>query len=444
MRTAAHERTEGTTDAADGRSKVKIVTDINNFFKLKRVKTDLLISASCTFSLNILLTIYNFRGFSTQGMNTIDFTSIISHIYTAAFLMGFFATTVGHRSAQTAKTGKLPFLHPGVLEEGWFQYIPAGVGIKTALFMAIAWGSVMGSTVACFVLVLWTSMGMDIETDSMNGWLYAFYSGVFGGGFGYCMLAVGMIQGSTNVPQRILLAYNQQVRGGATDWVSVFTDKTKGGLTMAKSPTEIFQAFTPSLWRRFCSTALSLAGLCTLLTYGWLSDGDGNLLPVHGRDHLIFDMVGSTSFAAIFVSMSNSWLLKYVEMGSIPYLIPDVFSWGFYRIIPNGFKSPFRILKLSCANSAWWAFTATACTVACSYTLWVDIAFSGRSYIIIKALYYVPLCFAVSTMSIAQIATPNEEEYAELQAYIENRPPLTANEDEVFYVEIHVESPSTI
>ena len=91
----------------------------------------------------------------------------------------------------------VPFLLPEVLEQDWFQFIPRGAGVRLAFLMGFAWSAIAGTTVVILVVVLWAMLGMDQREDKMNGYLYAFYSSVMIGCFGYCMMTVGMLQGST-------------------------------------------------------------------------------------------------------------------------------------------------------------------------------------------------------------------------------------------------------
>ena len=48
--------------------------------------------------------------------------------------------------------------------------------------------------------------GKDQDDDKMNGYLYSVYQAVIGGFFGWNVIAVGMIQGSTTIPPEILAA----------------------------------------------------------------------------------------------------------------------------------------------------------------------------------------------------------------------------------------------
>lgn len=400
----------------------EIMKDIDEYFQVAKVKREMWVCTFGAFFVNLFGTFYNYKGMSSKGIMRFDFTMVITHIYVSTFMMGVAVTYVGHFSSRSRKSAsqQVPFLLPAVLEQDWFQFIPKGSGQLMALMMGFLWSAVAGTGVVILVVVLWAMLGMDQREDKMNGYLYAFYSSVMIGVFGHWMIIVGMLQGSTNIPKNVMEAFEKQTGGGnETDWVAVFTDKSKGGLTMAQSPAEVFEAFGNNHWRRFWLTVVFTAGACTMLTYGWLSDGEGRLLQVIGRDQMVVDMAGSSAFCAALVTVGCTFFQKYVEMGFLPYLVPELFTWGLYRLVPHKFPEPRKLLKRTVTNAFWWSGTATTFCVACSYLGGFTIHYSGYSYIMMKIAYYLPLCAVVSVMNIIQICDCDESEYNELMEVIE-------------------------
>ena len=102
--------------------------------------------------------------------------------------------------------------------------------------------------------------------------------------------------------------------------------------------------------------------------------------------------------------VSCTWFKNQIERGRLPYLDPILFDVGLLRGVPHGFEEPHRMAKRVGANAAFWCATIVSFTVAFSYILGVEIAFSGQSYVNMKILYYIPLCFVIAIMNILQLA----------------------------------------
>ncbi|KAH8056876.1 hypothetical protein JL722_7096 [Aureococcus anophagefferens] len=258
----------------------------------------------------------------------------------------------------------------------------------------------MGSSVVVLVLILWLMVGKDQDDDKMNGYLYSVYQAVIGGFFGWNVIAVGMIQGSTTIPPEILAAYERQKGGAEENERAHFRlDEKVVTTVMVDTVGKVFACFSAAHRVVFVTLVFAVASLSTAFTYGYLYDGDmnegdGGLNRVEGRDQLIADMCGSTLFAAVAVSLACSWYkgpiqgskrernsqlqrlrsrpfsTRPIENGKLPYLDPAVFDNGLLRGFPRDFSSSSRRVA---TNAGFWCAAVVSFTVAFSYILGAEI-----------------------------------------------------------------------
>ena len=400
---------EGVVSQQKTEQEVEILTDLKEYFELEDVGKELVGTAVFQALFDLLVTIYNYRGYSGD-IDRVDFTSVVTETYSKAFMLGWIVTAIGHFKARAKNKEKkqiIPFLHPSVLDEGALKYVPRGSSAAASLVTALFWTVVMGSSVVVLVLILWLMVGKDQDDDKMNGYLYSVYQAVIGGFFGWNVIAVGMIQGSTTIPPEILAAYERQKGGAEENERAHFRlDEKVVTTVMVDTVGKVFACFSAAHRVVFVTLVFAVASLSTAFTYGYLYDGDmnegdGGLNRVEGRDQLIADMCGSTLFAAVAVSLACSWYKGPIENGKLPYLDPAVFDNGLLRGFPRDFSSSSRRVA---TNAGFWCAAVVSFTVAFSYILGVEIVFSGQSYVNMKIMYYIPLCGLIAAMNVMQLA----------------------------------------
>ena len=306
---------EGVIATETKEEEVEILTDLKEYFELPDVGKELIGTAIFQFLFDLLVTIYNYRGYDGD-IDRVDFTSVVSETYTKAFMLGWIVTAIGHMKAKAVNKEKvkvIPYLHPDVWNEGGLKYVPRGADAKSSLVTALFWTVIMGSGVVGLVLVLWLAMGMDQEEDKMNGYLYSVYQAAIGGFFGWNVIAVGMIQGSTAIPPKVLIAYEKAKQGGDDEEngsAKLKLDAEASKILMVNSALKFWKSFTHLHRAILFSLVFAVACACTGFTYGYLYDGDqnegdGGLNRVEGRDQLIADMTSSTLFASVAVSATT-------------------------------------------------------------------------------------------------------------------------------------------
>ena len=360
--------------------------------------------------------VYNYGGFEGGQMDRVQFTSVMAEVYSKSFCFGIVCTGLGHHLANAKtkeKKRRLPFVHPSVLDAFPLNFLPRGQSATITVFMGVFWACVMGSALAALVLLLWFLMGMNHEKHAMPGAWYALYSAASAGLFAPALMAVGLLQGATDMPAVVMAAFNRQAgrTGAPADGrkARVLALCTRQTITIVQTPRALWRSFTSLNRTFFFFLVFALTAIGTAFTYAYLykkqnhSLEEASMYRLEGRDELIKDFAISTLFVCLCTCVSCTWYKAEVRNGAIAYLDPKLFETGIWRIVPYDFDAPYKTAKRCANNCAWWVFFAEAFTVAMSYILEWEIAFSGRAYVQLKVGYYVVLITLCAGMNVCQI-----------------------------------------
>jgi len=267
----------------------------------------------------------------------------------------------------------MPYVHPSVFTDGWMRFVPHDVpkicGSQLpvlSLTMGVFWGITLGGAFLMAILLIWLATGTDINA-SINGWGYTIVKSVYYGIFGYAMLFVAFVHGSSHIPPAVLTAYEESTFGTQLALVAhgrgqklmhkrnSFTVKRETVSKMVDTPSEVGMSMTfkQQQWCVgciFCAVFVQLAA-----TMPFLYEGPGLTMGrVEGIRFMAAEMCVTTFLNAFVVSLTSVVLCMEIESGDLPYLNPVCFKKGILRTFPFQFNEPAKHLRRCATNGLWW------------------------------------------------------------------------------------------
>jgi len=267
----------------------------------------------------------------------------------------------------------MPYVHPSVFTDGWMKFIPhdvpklCGSQIPVlSLVMGVFWGITLGGAFLMVILLIWLASGTKMDA-SINGWVYMSVKSVYYGIFGYAMLFVAFVHGSSEIPPAVLTAYEESTFGSQLALAAQGRDQkllhkrnsfnvVRETVTkMVDTPYEVGRAMSKTQ-RLKCYGSMVLAVMVQLVaTTSYLYKGPGvTMRSVKGIRTMASEMCGTTFLTAFMVSLTSIFLYAEIEAGAMPYMNPVCFKKGILRTFPFQFGEPAKHLRRCLTNGLWW------------------------------------------------------------------------------------------
>lgn len=281
-----------------GEQRIEILTELRPYFELDEVKSHLLHAWAFVTVFDMAGSVYNYGGFEGKAdMDRVQYTSVMAEVYSKSFCFGIICTALGHHLANAKnkeKKRRLPFVDPRCLDAFPLCVLPRGTTAVVTVFMGVFWATIMGSGLAALVLLLWFLMGasfpprgiffftlsiffltgMNHEKHAMNGAWYSLYSAACSGFFAPVLMAVGLIQGATDMPGVVKNAFERQQSrdgGGAAPSggkaARVLALSTRQTITIVRTPWQLWHSFSTHNKSFFFFLVFSLTAVGTAFTY---------------------------------------------------------------------------------------------------------------------------------------------------------------------------------
>mmetsp|Transcript_34332 Transcript_34332/g.103580 ORF Transcript_34332/g.103580 Transcript_34332/m.103580 type:complete len:675 (+) Transcript_34332:121-2145(+) len=357
--------------------KVTIVTEVSEFVAIPIVKFHLRKEAVTQALYQVVISLYLSGGnaFSGEIADVDGFIKLAGDVLFAAFYLGAAATFTGAYYCwdEITRKQRMPYVHPSVFTDGWMKFVPHDVpkicGSQLPLLsltMGIFWGITLGGVFLLAILLIWLASGTDMNA-SINGWGYTIVKSVYYGIFGYFMLFVAFVHGSSHIPPAVLMAYEESTFGSQLALAAhgrgqklmhkrnSFTVKRETLSEMVDTPSEVGESLTLKHQQWCCGCILCAVLVQLAATGNALYEGPGlKMGRAEGIRFMAAEMCATTFLNAFMVSLTSMVFYMEIEAGDLPYLNPICFKKGLLRTFPFQFNEPAKHLRRCLTNGLWW------------------------------------------------------------------------------------------